>query len=141
MRPFFLTCPDPGGDRQGVHITVTFGISAARLRLLKGGPIIAAPMMMPGNKSRPEMFKVGDRVRFDPEIPRPPGWAEMTWHIVQLSPHWMPGRHDLMLAELRAADGTVMDAVDTRLLVPAVNAAEGLATNRGRLVESLAGIR
>jgi hypothetical protein len=63
-------------------------------------------------------YKIGDRVRFDPAIPRPIGWIEMTYWIVQLTPLWAPSSGMIMLARIQSDDGTVIDAVDTSILLP-----------------------
>ncbi len=70
------------------------------------------------NGGRPPLFKVGDWVRFAPDLPRPHGWVEMTWRVVRLLSHWSFDAGEVALANLEASDGTTMDAVDTRLLVP-----------------------
>lgn len=65
------------------------------------------------------MFKVGDKVCFAPDIPRPPDWVEQRWRITELSISWRPGSADLILARIQAKDGTVMEGVDIRMLVAA----------------------
>lgn len=63
-------------------------------------------------------FTVGHWVRFSPDLPRPNDWVEMPWRVVRLSSYWAFGAGEIALAQLEASDGTTMDAVDTRLLVP-----------------------
>jgi hypothetical protein len=66
------------------------------------------------------MLKVGDRVRFRPEIPWPSDWGRKTWTVTQLSTRWVPSVGvSLALAWLRARDGKIMEAVDVRVLMRA----------------------
>ena len=80
----------------------------------------SGPEMMPQScdDGRPVPFKAGDWVRFAPEIPRPHGWVEMSWRIARLSSHWRFETGDIALAQLQARDGTLINSVDTRVLVP-----------------------